>query len=84
MISFCFSAIKTYTNFYQKKKPILMDGNSFCYLFCGIRLREKNLSWVDIFEEIPVSLLNWISSCTRIIVYRSFVFISRPICLISL
>lgn len=33
----------------NKSKLVLIPDNSFCY-----RLREKNLSWVDIFEEIPV------------------------------
>lgn len=33
--------------------------------FCCCRLREKKLSWVDIFEEIPV--------CTHILLFELYV-----------
>lgn len=33
----------------------LIKYNTSSLLLC-FRLREKNLSWVDIFEEIPVSM----------------------------
>lgn len=41
--------------FYEITWNHIIRWNLISYTFLHDRLREKNLSWVDIFEEIPVS-----------------------------
>nr|GEU95031.1 eukaryotic translation initiation factor 3 subunit H [Tanacetum cinerariifolium] len=40
-------------------REVNVDNNTVgCNEFTGEKLREKNLSWVDIFEEIPIKVSN--------------------------
>lgn len=56
---------------------ILLDIANLFYCWCWFisRLREKNLSWVDIFEEIPVCFLIHVTFLSLTLSCAAFVFV---------